>query len=159
MVGEFKLNEPVSNNMMGGQKNFKHEPTSGGFDSFNNKNSSMGEPHLSYHEVKLENLCEKNCPKLSSVSQQAPAQVVQSAPAQTAIDRKNQTLKQRINSLVIKTLAENLEKDKHSMGSLQNPQNNRQDWNAVMVCFSKICYDQQLKIQIKILGKRPEFFV
>lgn len=38
---------------------------------------------------------------------------------------KNQTLKQRINNLVIKTLAENLEKDKHSAGggSQHSPQN------------------------------------
>uniref|UniRef100_A0A182PUN7 3'-5' exonuclease domain-containing protein n=1 Tax=Anopheles epiroticus TaxID=199890 RepID=A0A182PUN7_9DIPT len=53
-------------------------------------------------------------------AQQQPAQ--QQQPAATtagAPNSKNQTLKQRINSLVIKTLAENLEKDKHSMGAIQ----------------------------------------
>lgn len=37
-------------------------------------------------------------------------------PAANAI---KQTLKQRINTLVIKTITENMEKDKHNMGSLQ----------------------------------------
>lgn len=131
--------------MMGGvQKTYKQEAISGGYDSINTKNSSMGDqPHLSYHEVKLENLCEKNCPKSPSVAS-IPTAVVQPAPAQTTVDRKNQTLKQRINSLVIKTLAENLEKDKHSMGSLQSQQNTQQNGNSTVVSFIIIIFILEL---------------
>lgn len=43
---------------------------------------------------------------------------------------KNQTLKQRINNLVIKTLAENLEKDKHSMTAIQTNAQLKEDNKA-----------------------------
>uniref|UniRef100_A0A182WAD8 3'-5' exonuclease domain-containing protein n=1 Tax=Anopheles minimus TaxID=112268 RepID=A0A182WAD8_9DIPT len=87
MIGDFKLNEPVSVGLVGGNAgvpnnvaslaaNSKSEPNSG-FDSL-----------LITNDFKMESLCPRNCPT-------------------------------RINSLVIKTLAENLEKDKHSMSAIQ----------------------------------------
>lgn len=137
MIGDFKLNEPVSvgivpNNPAAAISSSKSEPTSG-FDSL-----------LINNDFKMENLCPKNCPSSSnsaySKSQQNSA--VQQQTTQTtrlesnhtianekanlinnnnnpAVNPKNQTLKQRINSLVIKTLAENLEKDKQSMSAIQ----------------------------------------
>uniref|UniRef100_A0A182K9Q5 3'-5' exonuclease domain-containing protein n=1 Tax=Anopheles christyi TaxID=43041 RepID=A0A182K9Q5_9DIPT len=172
MIGDFKLNEPVSVGLVGGNvsaannvasltANSKSEPNSG-FDSL-----------LITNDFKMESLCPRNCPTVTSYakssllppkgstndagtnttvssggnaadspntvrsgvndriashqqSQQTPQQQQQqSATAAAAAagggapNSKNQTLKQRINSLVIKTLAENLEKDKHSMGAIQ----------------------------------------
>lgn len=49
-------------------------------------------------------------------------------------NNKNQTLKQRINNLVIKTLAENLEKDKQSLSALQNVNStNNSNINNILV--------------------------
>ncbi|XP_050073621.1 uncharacterized protein LOC126561488 [Anopheles maculipalpis] len=163
MIGDFKLNEPVSVGLVGGNAgavnnvaslaaNSKSEPNSG-FDSL-----------LITNDFKMESLCPRNCPTVTSYAkaslvppkgstndagtnttvssggnavevtnngrstgvnerianhqqtQQQPAQQQQTAGAPNP---KNQTLKQRINSLVIKTLAENLEKDKHSMSAIQ----------------------------------------
>lgn len=89
----------------------KSEPNSG-FDSF-----------VPDFEMKLDNLCENNCPKSGS-SSNISSPISNTSPAsspisnnndRTAVSNKNQTLKQRINSLVIKTLVENLEKDKQSV--------------------------------------------
>jgi exonuclease 3'-5' domain-containing protein 1 len=140
LVGDFKLNEPVSANNLKNMSNNNNnnvsyqQPTSG-FDSFIN------------NEIKLENLCATNCPTASigsyypnsttSTSSNSPSNTPLSTSTQTLattpesnrnahINNKyqaNQTLKQRINSLVIKTLAENLEKDKQSMSAL-NTHNN-----------------------------------
>ncbi|XP_058837898.1 uncharacterized protein LOC131693784 isoform X2 [Topomyia yanbarensis] len=128
MIGDFKLNEPVSvgigpNNPANVLNNIKNEPTSG-FDSL-----------LINNDFKMENLCSRNCPSLAnapySKSQQQYTTVKQEPnPANAtekanlinnnpAVNPKHQTLKQRINSLVIKTLAENLEKDKQSMSAIQ----------------------------------------
>lgn len=132
MIGDFKLNEPVSvgigpTNPTNALISSKSEPTSG-FDSL-----------LINNDFKMENLCPKNCPSSSnsaySKSQHQQTQQQQtnarqeSNPVATekanlinnnpAVNPKNQTLKQRINSLVIKTLAENLEKDKQSMSAIQ----------------------------------------
>ncbi|XP_049298934.1 uncharacterized protein LOC125771866 [Anopheles funestus] len=160
MIGDFKLNEPVSVGLVGSNASaannvaslaatIKSEPNSG-FDSL-----------LITNDFKMEILCPRNCPTVTSYgklsllppkgntndtgfntlvssggnvpespnngrvlvndrianhqqSQQPTQQTVGGVP-----NPKNQTLKQRINSLVIKTLAENLEKDKHSMGAIQ----------------------------------------
>lgn len=133
MIGDFKLNEPVSVGIGGPNSvaavnalnSSKSEPTSG-FDSL-----------LINNDFKMENLCPKNCPTaIYSRSQQQPQQQPQqvkqdpNATAATAandkannnnsaVNIKNQSLKQRINNLVIKTLAENLEKDKQSMSAIQ----------------------------------------
>ncbi|XP_053684664.1 uncharacterized protein LOC128734470 [Sabethes cyaneus] len=130
MIGDFKLNEPVSvgigtNNAVNVLNSNKNEPTSG-FDSL-----------LINNDFKMENLCSKNCPSLSNSQylkgqqqqqQQHSKQETNSNPSNEkanllnnnmAVNPKNQTLKQRINSLVIKTLAENLEKDKQSMSAIQ----------------------------------------
>uniref|UniRef100_A0ABK8FF28 3'-5' exonuclease domain-containing protein n=2 Tax=Anopheles gambiae TaxID=7165 RepID=A0ABK8FF28_ANOGA len=174
MIGDFKLNEPVSVGLVGGNANAagnvasltansKSEPNSG-FDSL-----------LITNDFKMESLCPRNCPTVTSYAKSSsllppkggtndagtnttvssggaanatepsntgrsgvndrianhqqtqqqpppPQQQQQSATAAAtagAPNSKNQTLKQRINSLVIKTLAENLEKDKHSMGAIQ----------------------------------------
>lgn len=117
-VGDFKLNEPVTSGSSNSPTvSNKSEPNSG-FDS------------LVHDDAKLDSLCDRNCPSgtigsyyTSSTSPAAnapanqPTQVVQ-PPAEKPV-AKNQTLKQRINSLVIKTLAENLEKDKQAMSALQ----------------------------------------
>ncbi|XP_055528287.1 uncharacterized protein LOC129720707 isoform X2 [Wyeomyia smithii] len=135
MIGDFKLNEPVSvgigtNNAVNVLNSNKNEPTSG-FDSL-----------LINNDFKMENLCSKNCPSLSNTqyikgqSQQQQQQQNSNSKQEAnstnpstekanllnnnlAVNPKNQTLKQRINSLVIKTLAENLEKDKQSMSAIQ----------------------------------------
>lgn len=136
MIGDFKLNEPVSVGIGGpasvaavnALNNSKSEPTSG-FDSL-----------LINNDFKMENLCPKNCPTSSiySRSQQTQSQPVKQDPNTTstttaaatdkanainnnnpAVNIKHQSLKQRINNLVIKTLAENLEKDKQSMSAIQ----------------------------------------
>ncbi|XP_043646303.1 uncharacterized protein LOC122615325 [Drosophila teissieri] len=123
----FKLNAPVSN-VMGGQSQGqfgqpKSEPSSG-FDSY-----------VPMSELKLENLCENNYPsantcygpinnpsqqalQLQTQQQQPPQQATQN-PAEQRLNSVNQTLKQRINTLVIRTLAENLEKDKQSLANQQ----------------------------------------
>lgn len=138
MIGDFKLNEPVSvgigpNTPTNALSGSKGEPTSG-FDSL-----------LINNDFKMENLCPKNCPSSSnsiySRTQQQQQQQQHTIPQTTtrqdpsmtaatekanlinnnaAVNPKNQTLKQRINSLVIKTLAENLEKDKQSMSAIQH---------------------------------------
>lgn len=150
LIGDFKLNEPVSNNnmMINNNKNYKSESPSGNYndDSLSNgRNSlndlpSMGFGH-SFHEVQLENLCTNNCPTSITYSQntlvesaalpptpvttptpQAPA----SAPKVNERERErrgNLTLKQRIGNLVTRVIAENEEKDKRSPGVLQ-PINN-----------------------------------
>lgn len=141
IVGDFKLNEPVSNVKItstaatlssnnsnnNNNNNNKSEPNSG-FDSF-----------IPEFDVKMENLCENNCPKSSSASGPSSLALTSNAsnssssnisPAMSPVPpivgtapvsertnyagNKNQSLKQRINNLVIKTLAENSEKDKHS---------------------------------------------
>lgn len=143
MIGDFKLNEPVSvgigpNNPATALSSSKSEPTSG-FDSL-----------LINNDFKMENLCPKNCPSSSnsaysktqqviSAAQHQPAQIARQEPNNPAtndkanliinnnnnnnnpaVNPKYQTLKQRINSLVIKTLAENQEKDKQSMSAIQH---------------------------------------
>lgn len=129
-VGDFKLSEPVSHvkpntgfNMP--PQSLRSEPNSG-FDSYI--------PEL---DLKMESLCENNLPKMTApIVQPAPSapstptQVASLSPVLSPIPvtpptagqnerpgyagNKNQSLKARINSLVIKTLAENLEKDKQS---------------------------------------------
>lgn len=111
-VGDFKLNEPISNmNTVLTNNHTKSEPNSG-FDSF-----------VADSDIKLENLCDNNCPKSgssSSVSSPISSNSPVSSPQSNNNDRlansnKNQTLKQRINSLVMKTLVENLEKEKQTV--------------------------------------------
>lgn len=119
----FKLNAPVSN-MVGSSAGpaVGSEPNSG-FDSY-----------VPMSEIKLENLCEHNCPSPSTCSSYGPQQqnAVISQQQQTnhvalplqppteRISSANQTLKQRINNLVIRTLAENYEKDKQTLANQQN---------------------------------------
>lgn len=142
-VGDFKLNEPVSNVKITSSAGIisnnivKSEPNSG-FDSY-----------IPDFDVKLENLCENNLPKsTSTTAATSPSSNVNSTPSSNNISpasspvppvtgtiassqtaersvyagNKNQSLKQRINNLVIKTLAENSEKDKHSINVYQNNQ-------------------------------------
>lgn len=127
LVGDFKLNEPISNmNTILATSHIKSEPNSG-FDSF--------VPDL---DMKLESLCENNCPKsCSSSSVSSPINSPTSSPQSNNIDRqagsnKNQSLKQRINSLVMKTLVENLEKEKQTV-SYQTSLNNANSNNATDV--------------------------
>nr|XP_016929944.1 uncharacterized protein LOC108009794 [Drosophila suzukii] len=118
----FKLNAPVSN-VMGQSQGFgqpKSEPSSG-FDSY-----------VPMSEMKLENLCENNYPSANTCygpinnsaqqqlqAQQQQAQQTTQNPGEQRMNSVNQTLKQRINTLVIRTLAENLEKDKQSLANQQ----------------------------------------
>lgn len=137
VIGDFKLNEPVSNvgtNNNNNNNNNKSEPNSG-FDS------------LIDPDVKLENLCVNNCPKslagsvytsssassstvssttttASNSTNSSPLSSPYTSAAEKAANSKNQSLKQRINNLVIKTLAENLEKDKQTMNSTYHNQHN-----------------------------------
>lgn len=112
-VGDFKLNELVSNNQMNSGMNHqtnRSEPNSG-FDSL-----------ITENEVKLENLCETNCPSSTTGSYYSKT----STPVIGAVEKtntvnnnKNTTFKQYVDNLVKKTLAENFEKDKQSMNNLQ----------------------------------------
>lgn len=135
VLGDFKLNEPVSNVTSGGHRlnNIKSEPNSG-FDSL----------IVDTTDLKLENLCENNCPKslpgsiysssassstmssATTTASNSAASSPMSSPYISAADKasanKNQSLKQRINNLVIKTLAENLEKDKQTLNSTYHQQ-------------------------------------
>jgi exonuclease 3'-5' domain-containing protein 1 len=133
---DFKLNEPVTNNsmMMIGGGNSKNASKSGSpslNDSLSNgRNSTNDLPSLglpqSFHEIKMDNLCTRNCPpKLpnshehiyqpSSIPVHQP-QITENTnvikPIGEREKRTNLTLKQRISNLVTKTLAENEEKDK-----------------------------------------------
>ncbi|XP_073810985.1 egl_like_exo domain-containing protein [Musca autumnalis] len=140
----FKLNAPVTSHNSSGSNGdlsqTRSEPNSG-FDSY-----------IPISEMKLENLCERNYPSPNNCSSYgASANQQQSTPggqlnnhntppaislppqaplpAAERLNSANQTLKQRINNLVIRTLAENYEKDKQSMANQQagsvgyNPQN------------------------------------
>lgn len=117
----FKLNEPVSNQSTTNVSSSKSEPFSG------------GESFIMSPEMQIENLCERNCPSPSTssyygtsgaVAQNITYSIVPGNHAQQpaipdrVLNSQNQTLKQRINNLVIKTLAENFEKDKQSMAAL-----------------------------------------
>lgn len=139
-VGDFKLNEPVSNVKVttNGGSGINNNVAS------NNNNNNKSEPNSGFDsyipefDIKMENLCENNCPKSvstallstsepnsltqisdtsSPLSNRSPAMSPTPPATSTATERsnfagnKNQSLKQRINNLVIKTLAEN-EKDK-----------------------------------------------
>ncbi|XP_037820577.1 uncharacterized protein LOC119609745 [Lucilia sericata] len=135
----FKLNAPVSSHVSGnGDLSQNRSEPNSGFDSY-----------IPISEMKLENLCERNYPTPNQCSsyggghnnqqQQQPAGAnhTQNPPAITLppqppterLNSANQTLKQRINNLVIRTLAENYEKDKQSLANQQagsvgyNPQN------------------------------------
>lgn len=116
-VGDFKLNELVSNNQINSginnQTNNRSEPNSG-FDSL-----------ITENDVKLENLCETNCPSSTtgsyySKTTPAPATTIGSVEkTNTVNNNKNTTFKQYVDNLVKKTLAENFEKDKQTMNTLQ----------------------------------------
>lgn len=113
-VGDFKLNELVSNPSVNNQNqtsNNRSEPNSG-FDSL-----------ITENDVKLENLCETNCPNstTSSYYSKTAAVAPNSTVEKTNIvnNNKNTTFKQYVDNLVKKTLAENFEKDKQSMNNLQ----------------------------------------
>lgn len=144
LIGDFKLNEPVSNNsmMINNNKNYKGESPSGNYndDSLSNgRNSvndlpSMGFGH-SFHEVHLENLCAKNCPtKITYAYAPVEPAMIATTPVTTTTPpapkterererRGNLTLKQRISNLVTKTLAENEEKDKKLPNAFQSINN------------------------------------
>lgn len=139
VIGDFKLNEPVSNmrNCTNNNNNNNiDEYKSGGYDdnSLGGGNRSLGDMpsfnfNPSFHEIKLENLCENNLPIATPQTTQTltnakPAVAVATAASQTTIvkpERKqqSQSLRDRIASVVTKTLADNLEKDKQSMNALQ----------------------------------------
>lgn len=149
VIGDFKLNEPVNSMMMGGNnngngnKNYKSNSPNGNYndDSLSNgQNStndlpSMGFNH-SFQEVRLENLCMKNCPTKVTYASHNPLLAEQTTtPVPVAVaqptpkpererDRRvNLTLKQRISNLVTKTLAENEEKDKRMPNAMQSMNN------------------------------------
>lgn len=144
MIGDFKLNEPVSNMMMNNKtKNYKPESPSGNYndDSLSNGKNSLNDlPSLgfghSFNEIQLENLCVKNCPTKTTYitesqdqdqSRLTPVAVAppqQQAPKTERERRVNLTLKQRISNIVTKTLAENEEKDKRTPNVLQPIINN-----------------------------------
>lgn len=72
---------------------------------------------------KIDNLCDNNLPKSSLVPLPTPAPTASPTPndkpSTATTTNKNQSLKQRINSLVMKALAENQEKDKQQGSSTQ----------------------------------------
>lgn len=113
-VGDFKLNELVSNNQIvsNNQTNNRSSEPNSGFDSL-----------ITENDVKLENLCETNCPNPTTGSYYSKSTV---APTIGSVEKtnsvnnnKNTTFKQYVDNLVKKTLAENFEKDKQTMNTLQ----------------------------------------
>ncbi|XP_017472530.1 PREDICTED: uncharacterized protein LOC108363624 [Rhagoletis zephyria] len=139
----FKLNAPVSNMSSpvvaptDNASQTRSEPNSG-FDSF-----------IQMSDVHLDNLCDRNCPSPNTCSSYGPPgnnnppllggqnnlNSLQNSAISTQANTErpnslNQTLKQRVNNLVIRTLAENYEKDKQSLANQvggasagYNPQN------------------------------------
>lgn len=139
-VSDFKLNEPVSNVKVTTNGNLNNNNNSS--NTNNNNNNNKSEPNSGFDsyipdfDIKMENLCENNCPKMantlstsepnslthisdtsSPLSNRSPAMSPTPPAVPASNDRSNyagnkhQSLKQRINNLVIKTLAEN-EKDR-----------------------------------------------
>lgn len=126
-LGDFKLNEPVTcvSQVNNNNSNNTSEPNSG-FDS-----------SIIDVDVKLDNLCDNNCPS-AAISSYFPnnsnnnsVNQTNQTPVQPTVEKTttqatpqpnstNQSLKQRINTLVIRTLAENMEKDKNTMSSIQS---------------------------------------
>lgn len=164
-IGDFKLNEPVSNvNVTTTNGNVNNSSTgnqNNNNNNNNNLNNNKSEPNSGFDsyipdfDIKMENLCENNCPKITitttttttPTSASEPSSLTQTSNASTPLsnrspamspipplptsnDRsnyagnKNQSLKQRINNLVIKTLAENSEKDKQNPAIIVNQTNN-----------------------------------
>lgn len=150
-IGDFKLNEPVSHIKMNSNSgiimapiSLRSEPNSG-FDSY-----------IPDFEIKMENLCENNLPKIAEKPKQStmpttpqtlstpqlasmnpilsPLPITPPASGQSErpgyAGNKNQSLKQRINSLVIKTLADNLGKDKQNVNSAYQQQQQQQQQNT-----------------------------
>lgn len=164
IIGDFKLNEPISNTMMimgsgNTNKNCKSGSPSLNYDDSlsNGRNSTNDLPSIglpqTFHEIKLENLCSRNCPPKITYSQNTQQQnhfhqeVSQSAVSSAPIsslknersdrDRRiNLTLKQRISNLVTKTLAENEEKDKRHSNVQQQPLSNGNSNNTSQISTS-----------------------
>lgn len=95
----------------------------------NTSKSDSGIETISNSDVILENLCERNCPTsclaysgLNNVSNSGHLQQQQSQNVTDKSGPRNQSLRQRVNSLVIKTLAENMEKDKIGATTQQQQQ-------------------------------------
>lgn len=154
-VGDFKLNEPVSN-VKAITTNGNANANSVGNNNNKNEPNSGNDSYIPDFDAKMENLCENNCPKVSSTmsspmsglsslspnsTASSPSPSTNRSPAMSPVPpqittpvsersnyagNKNQSLKQRINNLVIKTLAENSEKDKHNtaINVHQNSQTN-----------------------------------
>ncbi|XP_030382613.1 uncharacterized protein LOC115630170 [Scaptodrosophila lebanonensis] len=128
----FKLNAPVSN-MTGNNGSATGNGSGSGSGSGDKSEPNSGfDSYVPMSEVKLENLCENNYPGENisyapinthdAVPQQAHQQQ-QQQPTSNTSERQNsanQTLKERINSLVKRNLAENLEKDKQSLANQTN---------------------------------------
>lgn len=140
-VGDFRLNEPVSNVKVTTNGGLNNNNSSNNNNNNNSNNNNKNEPNSGFDsyipdfDLNMENLCENNCPKnVINVSTSEPNSLTQisdtssplsnrspamspTPPADRSTDRSNfagnkhQSLKQRINNLVIKTLAEN-EKDR-----------------------------------------------
>ncbi|KAG5677361.1 hypothetical protein PVAND_007125 [Polypedilum vanderplanki] len=171
VIGDFKLNEPISNTMSMSSNNNNVLHSNMNRSNSNNKICKSGSPSLNYNnddslnngrnnstndlpslglpqsllEIKLENLCTRNCPpKLSTYSsnntqlhifqqnnnnaQESVSSLPSTKAERNERDRRiNLTLKQRISNLVTKTLAENEEKDKkisnNTLQSLNNGNN------------------------------------
>lgn len=173
-IGDFKLNEPVSNvnvTATNGDVNNSSMATNN-HNNNNNNNNIKSEPNSGFDsyipdfDIKMDNLCENNCPKIthtspSSTASLSPSQSESNSltqtsnasnastplsnrspamspvpPIQTVNERsnfagnKNQSLKQRINSLVIKTLAENQKEDRASPAIIVNQNNQLNSTNA-----------------------------
>lgn len=157
-IGEFKINEPVSNVKVTINNCINNNATN----SINNNHNSKSEPNSGFDsyvpdfDINMENLCENNCPKsastfstseLNSISQisdtsslmsnrspaisPTPSAVFTSNDRSSYAGNKNQSLKQRINNLVIKTLAEN-EKDKPNIAINVHQMNPTNSVNAML---------------------------
>lgn len=184
-VGDFKLNEPVSNVKVtttnGNINNNNNSSNNNNNNSNNNINKS--EPNSGFDsyipdfDLKMENLCENNCPKIvnttlstsepnsltqisdtsSPLSNRSPA-MSPTPPADRSSDRSNyagnkhQSLKQRINNLVIKTLAEN-EKDRPSTAINSTQQQANQVNNANTITGTNLLNASGTAVSANTIGK------
>lgn len=179
-VGDFKLNEPVSNPKVtttnGKISNNSSNASSNINNNNNNNNINKSEPNSGFDsyipdfDIKMENLCENNCPKTTAPSSSSSLSTQQSTSESSSLNQtqssdaslsplssrspamsptppanvsspvtgsersnyagnKNQSLKQRINNLVVRTLAEN-EKDKPNAAINMHQNSNQSSINT-----------------------------
>lgn len=136
VLGDFKLNGPVSNGISNNNNNNVTSTASKSIKSGNYNDDSLGRisatdmPSFGYNpsslnEIRLDNLCGGNIPKKITYTSENNSDSTANAPqtqpevkAPTRDRRINMTFKQSIDNLVRRTLAENSEKDRKAPAAI-----------------------------------------